>query len=144
MINYPIEFQTKALSASGINSNWNIQSEPFEMSCAIPVEFEGPGQALSPEDLFAQALTNCFVATFKVYAEKSRLEFANISCRGFLTVDLDENKKPWMKNFKLIATIQSPNNEDKAQLLAEKAFKSGFILNSVKTHLSFELLINSI
>jgi organic hydroperoxide reductase OsmC/OhrA len=142
MINYPIEFHTQALSSSGINSNWSIQSEPFEMSCAIPVEFEGPGQALSPEDLFAQALTNCFVATFKVYAEKSRLEFTNVSCRGYLTVDLDENKKPWMKSFKLIATILSPNNVEKAKLLAEKAFKSGFILNSVKTHLSFELIIN--
>lgn len=143
MINYPIEFQTKASALSGINSNWNTLSEPFEMSCAIPVEFEGPGQALSPEDLFAQALTNCFIATFKVYAEKSRLEFSNLSCRGFLTVDLDENKKPWMKSFKLIATIQNPNSEDKARLLADKAFKSGFILNSVKTHLSFELIVQS-
>ncbi len=142
MISYPIEFQTKAAAHSGINSNWNIQSQNFELSCAVPVEFEGPGQALSPEDLFAQALTNCFVATFKVYAEKSRLEYDQVTCQGLLVVDLDENKKPCMKTFKLMTSIQNPSSLEKAKLLAEKAFKNGFILNSVKTQLTFELVLN--
>lgn len=142
MISYPIEFQTQAAALSGINSSWSIQSQNFDLSCAVPVEFEGPGHALSPEDLFAQALTNCFVATFKVYAEKSRLEYDQLTCQGLLVVDLDENKKPCMKTFKLIANIKNPNSLDKAKLLADKAFKNGFILNSVKTHLTFELIVS--
>ncbi len=142
MINYPIEFQTKTSASAGIQTNWNIQSQEFELNCAIPFEFEGPGQALSPEDLYAQALTNCFVATFKVYAEKSHLQYSKVSCQGFLIVDLDDNKKPWMKSFKLVANIENTNNAEKAKLLAEKAFKSGFILNSVKTNLIFELTLN--
>lgn len=142
MITYPIEFQSKANAASGINSNWTLNSQDVELSCAIPPEFEGPGQALSPEDLYAQALTNCFVATFKVYAEKSHLSYENLKCNGLLVVDLDENKKPCMKSFKLMADIQNPSSSEKAKLLAEKAFKSGFILNSVKTNLEFELKIS--
>lgn len=142
MITYPIEFQTKANSLSGINANWSLNSQGIELSCAIPPEFEGPGEAFSPEDLFAQALTNCFIATFKVYAEKSHLSYESLNCKGLLIVDLDENKKPCMKSFKLIAEIQKPSSYEKAKLLAEKAFKSGFILNSVKTALSFELSIN--
>lgn len=141
MITYPIEFQTKASALAGINANWNLHSQGIDLNCAIPPEFEGPGKALSPEDLYAQALTNCFVATFKVYAEKSHLNYDHLNCSGLLVVDLDENKKPCMKSFKLFAEIQNPSSGEKAKLLAEKAFKSGFILNSVKTNLSFELSI---
>lgn len=142
MISYPIEFQSEAQALPGINSNWTLKSQKFNLSCAIPCEFDGPGNALSPEDLFAQALTNCFVATFKVYAEKSHLEFETLTCRGFLIVDLDENKRPCMKTFKLMAEIKNPSSAEKAKLLCEKAFKSGFILNSVKTDLHFELIFN--
>lgn len=141
MITYPIEFQTKANALPGINANWELHSQAIKLDCAIPPEFEGPGNALSPEDLYAQALTNCFVATFKVYAEKSHLNYDNLNCSGILMVDLDENKKPCMKSFKLLVEIQNPTSPEKAKLLAEKAFKSGFILNSVKTELSFDLTI---
>jgi organic hydroperoxide reductase OsmC/OhrA len=141
MIKYPILFHSDVNSLSGINSIWTIKSQNISNSCAIPEEFEGPGGALSPEDLYAQALTNCFVATFKVFAEKSKLEFESVSCKGELIVDLDEHKKPCMKSFKLRAQIKNANSVDKAKLLAEKAFKTGFILNSVKTELSFELVL---
>ena len=141
MIQYPLHFSTKAHAQSGMNTIWNIDSSEFNLSCAIPPEFEGPGGALSPEDLYAQALTNCFVATFKVYAEKSKLSFESLSAQGQLVVDLDESKKPCMKKFNLKAEIKSPNSVEKAELLLQKAFKSGFILNSVKTELSLEVKV---
>jgi organic hydroperoxide reductase OsmC/OhrA len=141
MINYPIQFKTKAHTESGMNTIWKVDSSDYNLSCAIPPEFEGPGGALSPEDLYAQALTNCFIATFKVYAEKSKLSFEGLTAEGQLEVDLDESKKPWMKKFILKAEIKSPSSKEKAELLMNKAFKSGFILNSVKTELSFELKV---
>lgn len=142
MIGYPINFEAKATTNSGINSHWSAHSQEFKLDCGIPTEFEGPGHALSPEDLYAQALTNCFVATFKVFAEKSHLEFSSLSCHGLLTVDLNEAKKPCMKKFKLTVQLTNVSNIDKAKILADKAFKNGFILNSVKTDLTFELLLN--
>jgi organic hydroperoxide reductase OsmC/OhrA len=141
MIQYPIQFSTNAHSENGINTIWSVNSNPFTMNCAIPPEFEGPGGALSPEDLYAQALTNCFIATFKVYAEKSKLTYELLTANGHLTVDLDENKKPCMKKFNLDITIQKPSSLEKAELLAHKAFKSGFILNSVKTELNMTLKV---
>jgi len=73
VITYPIRFETKVSAAGGAANPWTSVSPSGPLSCAIPQEFEGPGGALSPEDLYAQALTNCFVATFQVMAEKSRL-----------------------------------------------------------------------
>ena len=141
MIQYPISFTAKAHSKSGIQSSWLMESQNLEVQCAIPPEFEGPGGALSPEDLFAQALTNCFLATFKVYAEKSRIQFSQISATSELIVDLDENKKPIMKKFTLNVEISGCENSVRTRSIAERAFASGFILNSVKTELQFNLTI---
>ena len=118
-----------------------MESQNLEVRCAIPPEFEGPGGALSPEDLFAQALTNCFLATFKVYAEKSNIQFSHVAATSELIVDLDENKKPIMKKFILHAEISGCENAGLARTIAERAFASGFILNSVKTELQFTLNI---
>jgi organic hydroperoxide reductase OsmC/OhrA len=118
-----------------------MESQNLEVRCAIPPEFEGPGGAFSPEDLFAQALTNCFLATFKVYAEKSNIQFSHVAATSELIVDLDENKKPVMKKFILHAEISGCDNADITRRIAERAFASGFILNSVKTELQFNLTI---
>jgi organic hydroperoxide reductase OsmC/OhrA len=142
MIQYPIEFNSKTQSKNGIQSNWKTVSQFNQSEVSIPPEFLGPGGALSPEDLFNHALTNCFVATFKVYAENSRLSFADLKVESKLVVDLDENKKPVMKEFFLTAKIITPSNPQKALTIAKKASEGGFILNSVKTicHFNFEVI----
>lgn len=141
MIQYPIQFNAKAAALCGMNTSWKVQSSAFEMEVAIPTEFEGPGGALSPEDLFAQALTNCFLATYKVLAEKSKVTFAGISVSGELTVERDELKRPVMKAFHFRIQLTSPSDVERAKRLVEKALQSGFILNSVKTELSHELVV---
>ncbi len=141
MIKYPISFLANADSHSGIQSPWTAHSQNREIPCAIPVEFDGPGGALSPEDLFAQALANCFLATFKVYAEKSKVVYGRVSARAELIVDLDEFKRPVMKKFILHAEIAGAQQPERVRVLANRAFASGFILNSVKTELLFELRV---
>lgn len=141
MIHYPMEFTSETVALNGVNSNWTTRSKYEESQLSIPPEFMGPGGALSPEDLFNQALTNCFVATFKVYAENSKLTFENLKVESKLVVDLDDRRRPVMKEFFLKAHISSPSNPDKAILLAKKASETGFILNSVKTVCHFDFQI---
>lgn len=141
MIQYPMEFSSETVALNGVNSNWTTKSKYEESQLSIPPEFMGPGGALSPEDLFNQALTNCFVATFKVYAENSKLTFENLKVESKLVVDLDDRRRPVMKEFFLKAHISSPSNPDKAILLAKKASETGFILNSVKTVCHFDFQI---
>lgn len=139
MITYPIPFTATASVTPGIQTRWSIESQNRKSDCAIPPEFEGPGGALSPEDLFLHALTGCFLATFKVFAEKSRVVFAQVSAKAELIVDLDENKKPVMRKFILHAKITGSENAARVRALAERAFASGFILNSVKSELHLDL-----
>ncbi len=139
MIKYPISFYTHAESGAGIQSQWSIESQNIMGHCAVPPEFEGPGGALSPEDLFAQALTSCFVATLKVYAEKSKVSFSQLNVRTELVADLNEAKKPVMKNCILHVSIAGCDTPERIKILAEKAFKAGFIINSVKTEMAMEV-----
>lgn len=121
---------------------WKSKAQANEVACCVPVEFLGSGGGLSPEDLFNQALTNCFVATFKVYAENSKLSFENVFVNSKLIVDLNDDKKPVMKSIHIQVKIKSPSNSERALVLAKKAADSGFVLNSVKTekHFSFEIV----
>lgn len=141
MINYPISFFAQARSAAGIQTPWTLESQTIGSICAVPPEFEGPGGALSPEDLFTQALASCFVATFKVYAEKSKINFESLHVEAHLIADLNDLKKPVMKNCLLQVSIRGCESPERIKTLAEKAFKSGFILNSVKTEMALELQV---
>ncbi len=141
MIKYPIEFNSKTMARDGTSGTWTSESGSHLSHCSVPVEFLGSGGALSPEDLFNHALTNCFVATFKVYAENSKLSFASVSVNSKLIVDLDENKKPVMKSIHMDVKIYDSTNAERALLLAKKASESGFILNSVKTDKSFNFQV---
>ncbi len=139
MIQYPTSFFATSEATSGIQTKWIFESQHQQISCSVPTEFEGPGGTFSPEDLFAQALTNCFIATFKVYAEKSKLNFKSVTANSELIVDLSETKKPIMKKMVLNVVIHGALNPERVELIARKAFDSGFILNSVKTEIEFSL-----
>jgi organic hydroperoxide reductase OsmC/OhrA len=141
MTHYPLHFSSTTQTSSGKDGIWQTSSGEHHSHVAIPPEFDGPGGALSPEDLFNHALTNCFIATFKVYAQASKLEFEKVLATSQLIVDLDENKKPVMKRLSVKVQLHGVSQPDKARLLAQKAAKSGFILNSVKTECHFEFEI---
>src|SRR5690606_21420737 len=97
MKQYPLVFEVSAESNSGIQSLWESTAPGNKsITMSIPPEFDGPGGGFSPEDLYAMALQNCFLATFKVIAEKSNLLFQRIQIQTSLSVDRNENGKPWM------------------------------------------------
>jgi uncharacterized OsmC-like protein len=115
---------------------------PESVPMAIPPEFEGPGGGYSPEDIYAFALMNCFIATFKVIAEKSKLVYEGLEASGTLTVDRGDTGAPWMKDFALRVELTGAADPERARRLLEKTSQSCMILNSVKTGKSFEFLVN--
>jgi organic hydroperoxide reductase OsmC/OhrA len=141
---YPMKFHVQAQATSGRDSLWTTHAEHFSQSLtmAIPPEFDGPGGGFSPEDIYALALQNCFVATFKVFAEKSNLAFENIRVEGVLDVDRDEKGRPWMARFHLHAHLDGVIQSENAKRILEKTAQSCMILNSVRTEKSFLFSIN--
>jgi organic hydroperoxide reductase OsmC/OhrA len=142
MIQYPLQFSYTSQAAPGIGVSWQTTSpENRESPCAVPPEFEGPGGGYSPEDFFALALLNCFVATFKVIAEKSRVEFQQVSAGGTLTVDRDERGRPSMKMFEIHARITpgASGDVERIKRVFAKTTESCIVANSVKTEVKFSI-----
>ena len=141
MIEYPIKFTSKACAISGIFNTWKVQSLKNEAICAVPNEFGGPGGGFSPEDFFAQALMNCFLATFKVYAEGSKIIYSEVEVSSELTVDKNESGQPIMFHFIIHILIKDGQRPDRIEQIVLKSLRSGFILNSVKTKIEHTLKI---
>jgi organic hydroperoxide reductase OsmC/OhrA len=139
-----MKFEINIQSESGIQTPWTAKSRESSLpiNVSIPPEFHGPGKAFSPEDLYALALGNCFVATFKVMAEKSKLTFGKIEVQGTLTPGNDDAGHMWMKDFHLNVKLHQPSDPERMQRLLTKATQVCMILNSVKTNktFSFEMI----
>lgn len=146
MIRYPLPFKVSAQGPSGIQNLWETKVPHLDdvYKVSIPPEFDGPGGGLSPEDLYAMALQNCFIATFKVFAEKSKLSFSGIRAETQLLVDRNESGVPWMAKVHLNIFLRGVSQTSLAERLLEKTSQSCMILNSVKTEKTFEYHIESL
>jgi organic hydroperoxide reductase OsmC/OhrA len=58
-----------------------------DLTTAPPAEYDGPGDAWSPEDLLLAAVSSCFLFTFRAVAKASHVEFVEIEARTSGTVD---------------------------------------------------------
>lgn len=143
MIKYPMSFKVSAESAEGIQTSWEsiAQTQSAGIRMSIPPEFEGPGDGFSPEDLYAMALQNCFIATFKVFAEKSRLAFSKLQVATELVVDRNESGRPWMARCVLKVQLEGCTQVENAKRILERTSENCMILNSVKTEKVFEFVV---
>lgn len=141
MIQYPLIFNARAEAESGTQAPWAVRCGDQKTLCCVPVEFAGGGGGFSPEDLYLQALSNCFLATLKVYAEASKIDFRTITLDAKLTVDKNDQGQPWMKEADFRVVIQGASKPDRLRTLVDKTIRGGFILNSVKTHLNWSVEI---
>lgn len=142
MISYPTSFYGTGEATSGIDKEWNVKSSEFSTKCSVPREFEGSGTAFSPEDFFLLSLQNCFIATFKVFAHYSKLNFDSLKVKAELIVDKDEKQKPVMKKLLMKIEFTNVSDQKKADILVKKTLENGFILQSVKTEITAELEYN--
>ena len=140
MKQYPMPFQTTASSPAGIQSKWQAHNKhkTQTIELAVPPEFDGPGGGYSPEDLYALALQNCFIATFKVYAEKSKLMYEQIKIDSRLEVDRNEKGFPWMARIHFQVQLTGIQQIENAKRILDKVSQSCMILNSVNTVKTFE------
>lgn len=143
MVHYPLEFRVRAESAPGVDPVWHSESLHSKKASptAIPPEFGGLGGGFSPEDYFALALLNCYLATFKVLAKNSNVQYRSITTEGKLIVDRNDEGFPVMKEFFLKAEITGAEQADKTKRIAEKTSQSCLIHRSVKTKINYEILI---
>jgi peroxiredoxin-like protein len=58
-----------------------------DVAAAPPTDFDGPGDAWSPEHLLLAAVATCFLFTLRAVAQASRIDFTSLELSGEGTVD---------------------------------------------------------
>lgn len=140
MIKYPLYFKAAASSNAGINTTWSSGAGELDrIDCAIPIEFQGPGSGYSPEDLLAMTVINCFIATFKVFAERSALSFDSIDAEARLEINRDSTGKVGVTKLDIDVTLHKPSDLDKAKLILAEAQKNCLMANALKASCEFKM-----
>jgi len=139
-----MKFEVTAASQQGASSQWIAQSLDLPpIPSAIPPEFMGPGGGYSPEDLFAISLLNCLIATFKVYAEKSKITFQEIKGKVDLTVDRLAGESGFaMTQADVFFDITGASDVERTRKILDSAIKDCAVSNSIKSGKTFHINIS--
>ena len=101
------------------------QSDPAELSAggvpmlnaAPPLQFDGPGDAWSPEQLLLAAVASCFLFTLRAVARASKTEFIDLQLETTGTVDR-QDRITRFTNIELRAVLTIPAGTDQARAMA--------------------------
>lgn len=103
------------------------------LETAPPVEFDGPGDAWSPETLLCGAIADCFILTFRAVARAAKFEWSKLECHVEGTLERVEGVAQFT-TYAVHATLTLTANGDeaKAKSLLERSEHSCLISNSVR------------
>lgn len=142
MPKFPMKFDVRATASDGMGTSWTATAAQLSpIPCSIPPEFAGPGGAYSPEDLFALAVLNCIIATYKVYCEKAKVRFLQIEGQAALIVDLQEGSLT-MVQIDIELTVKGASDPEKARKTLDHAIRDCAVSNAVKSGKTFKISIS--
>lgn len=118
--------------------------EPIESSA--PVEFDGPGDAWSPEGLLVAAVADCFILTFRAVTRTNRLTWQSLAVEVTGVLDRVEGVTAFVR-FEVLARLEVASGADQALLESalQRAERGCLISNSLKAavHLHAQIKIAS-
>jgi peroxiredoxin-like protein len=113
-----------------------------ELQSAPPVDFDGPGDAWSPEHLFLAAVETCFLFTLRSVARASKLEFISLELAGEGKVDRKDGATRFTE-IVLRPRVRVPMGTDKDRTLRilEKSEKACLVSASLSTPVRLEPVV---
>jgi len=144
MANFPLNFHVNSKASSGISTTFIAKENHCpDITCAIPTEFNGPGNAYSPEGLFGLSIITCMTAMFKVICEKNGVTFSSLDIDANMTMDFAPQESLLMiTEIDIIIKLTGVSDKEKAKVFMEKAIKDCPISHSVKCGKTFKIEIN--
>lgn len=114
-----------------------------DLRTTSPKDFDGPGDAWTPEHLLLAAIEACFLFTLRAMARVSKFEYTAVSVDAEGTVDRPDGVTRFT-TIRLKATLTVPPgaDHDRARRLLEKAEKGCLVSASLSTpiHLETEIV----
>ena len=141
MTQFPYSFTVYASAGSGVGEKWTCKEEKLSpIDCCIPVAFNGPGKAYTPEGLFSLSVLNCIIAMFKVYCEKHQESFQSLE--GSVNCSLDQDlttNKLMISQLEISLKVTQASDKEKVHKILEDAIKDCPISNSIKSGKTFKI-----
>lgn len=127
----------KVTSSGSGTGTLEVTSEGLPaLGIAAPAEFDGPGDAWSPETLMAAAVSSCFILSFRAVASASRFEWKDIACESEAVLDRVEKVTRFTRvKTSVRLTIDDEAEKEKAIKLLEKAESICLVTNSMNAEL---------
>ncbi len=110
-----------------------------DLRCAPPVDFDGPGDAWSPEHLLLSAVTTCFLFTLRSVAKLSKVQFKALDLSADGVLDRQQGVTRFTEII-LRPKLTVGQGTDRAQALRimEKAEKACLVSASLSTPVRLE------
>jgi peroxiredoxin-like protein len=110
-----------------------------ELRSAPPKDFDGPGDAWSPEHLLLAAVETCFMFTFRAVAQASKFQFLSLELSGAGTVDRKEGATRFTEIvLKPRLTVPKGADRERAMRMLEKGEKACLVTASLSTPVRLE------
>lgn len=110
-----------------------------------PPEFGGPEGLWSPETLFAAAIADCYILSFRACSGAAKLEWIDLKSEVVAVLDRVERQLKFTE-VEIRATLRVPAGTDleKARQVAEKAESTCLITNSLTAECRLELTLETL
>ena len=115
-----------------------------DLASAPPADFDGPGDAWSPEDLLVASVATCFLFTLRAVARASKVEFVSVKASVAGTLDRKEGTTRFTEIvIRAAMTIPAGGDRERAMRVMEKAEKSCLITASLSTPVRLEAEVSA-
>ncbi|EPX55569.1 hypothetical protein D187_009180 [Cystobacter fuscus DSM 2262] len=94
-------------------------SEGFETRVTLPKDFQGLGEAATPENLLLSAVASCYLITFGIILDKAGIAYEGLELEGELRMDM--GPRPSVQAIMLLPRIVSSASEETLRTLSERA-----------------------
>jgi organic hydroperoxide reductase OsmC/OhrA len=110
-----------------------------DLRSAPPLDFDGPGDAWSPEHLLLAAVQTCFLFTLRVVAQASRVDFVALDVAAEGVVDRRDGQLRFTEIvLRPHLTVRSGVDRGRAMRALEKSEKACLVSASLATPIRLE------
>jgi organic hydroperoxide reductase OsmC/OhrA len=103
------------------------------IATAPPAEFDGPGDAWSPETLLVASIADCFILTFRGVSRAAQFDWETLECVVEGTLERVNGVTRFSGyTTRATLTVGAGANRDKARELLERAEKVCLVANSLQ------------
>ena len=110
-----------------------------QLRTAPPADFDGPGDAWSPEHLLLASVQACFLFTLRAIARLSTLEFTDLEADAIGTVDRQDGVTRFTEIvLRPRLTVAAGTDRERALRIIEKSEKACLVSASLSTPIRVE------